>query len=168
MSGVVAAMRRTLLSCTSLARNGLMGLAFSALLPAGSALAAADLGIADAISDWLDLNHQEFAVLATAMALLGFSVVSAILLMRNRTRAARNESKLRAEINELTSQTDRLSALLFAEPQVLVSWPAGDDRPRISGDISLLLPEYALQHSPHRVLAFGSWLPPEPALQMDR
>ncbi len=167
MSGVVAAMRRTLLSCTSLARNGLMGLAFSALWPAGSARAA-DVAITEALADWLDLNHQEFAVLATAMALLGFSVLSAILLMRNRIRAARNESKLRAEINELTSQTDRLSALLFAEPQVLVSWPAGDDRPRISGDISLLLPEYALQHSPQRVLAFGSWLSPEPALQMDR
>jgi signal transduction histidine kinase len=167
MSGVVAAMRRTLLSCTSLARNGLMGLAFSALWPAGSARAA-DIAIAETLADWLDLNHQEFAVLATAMALLGFSVLSAILLMRNRTRAARNESKLRSEINELTSQTDRLSALLFAEPQVLVSWPAGDDRPRISGDISLLLPEYALQQSPQRVLAFGSWLSPEPALQMDR
>ena len=166
MSGVVATLRRTLLSCTSLARNGLMGLAFSALLPAGPA-AAADFAIGDAIAEWLDLNHQEFAVLATAMALLGFSVVSAILLMRNRTRAARAEAKLRAEINELTAQTDRLSALLFAEPQVLISWPAGDDRPRISGDISLLLPE-GLQQSPQRVLAFGSWLPPEPALQMDR
>jgi signal transduction histidine kinase len=164
MLGVVAAMRRTLLSCTSQARNGLIGLAFSALLPAGSAFAA-DLGITEAISDWLDLNHQEFAVLATAFALLGFSVVSAILLMRNRTRAARNESKLRAQINELTAQTDRLSALLFAEPQVLISWPAGGDRPRIGGDISLLLPE---GQSPQRVLAFGSWLPPDPALQMDR
>ncbi|MGQ0681168.1 PAS-domain containing protein [Bradyrhizobium sp.] len=166
MSGVVATMRRTLLSCTSLARNGLTGLAFSVLLPAASA-SAAEIAISEAIADWLDLNHQEFAVLATAMALLGFSVVSAILLMRNRTRAARNESKLRAEINELASQTDRLSALLFAEPQVLISWPAGDDRPRISGDISLLVPE-GLQQSPQRILAFGAWLPPEPALQMDR
>ena len=159
-------MRRTLLSCTSLARNGLIGLVFSSLLPARVA-AAADAAIADAIADWLDLSHQEFAVLATAMALLGFSVVSAILLMRNRTRAATNEAKLRAQINELTAQTDRLSALLFAEPQVLISWPAGDDRPRISGDIALLLPE-ALQQSPHRILAFGTWLPPEPALQIDR
>lgn len=159
-------MRRTLLSCTSLARNGLIGLAFSWLLPAGTA-AAADLAITDALAAWLDLNHQEFAVLATAMALLGFSVVSAILLMRNRTRAASNEAKLRVQINELTAQTDRLSALLFAEPQVLISWPAGDDRPRISGDFSLLLPE-GLQQSPQRVLAFGSWLPAESALQMDR
>ena len=166
MSGVVATLRRTLLSCTSLARNGLTGLAFSVLLPGASAFAA-EIAITEAIADWLDLNHQEFAVLATAMALLGFSVVSAILLMRNRTRAAQNESKLRAEINELTAQTDRLSALLFAEPQVLISWPAGDDRPRISGDVSMLMPE-GLQQSRQRILAFGAWLPPEPALQMDR
>src|SRR4030095_5080187 len=116
----------------------LMGLAFSALLPAGSALAA-DLGIADAISDWLDLHHPGIAVLATAFALLGFSVVSAILLMRNRTRAARNENKLRAQINELTAQTDRLSALLFAEPPVLISWAAGGDPPRIGGGDSLFV-----------------------------
>ena len=36
------------------------------------------------MSVWFDLNHQEFAVLATALALLGFSVVAAILLMRTR------------------------------------------------------------------------------------
>src|SRR5207253_8833044 len=32
---------------------------------------------------------------------------------------------------------------------------------------SLLMPD-SLQQSPQRVLAFGSWLPPEPALQIDR
>jgi signal transduction histidine kinase len=162
MSGVVAAMRRTLLSCTSLARNGLIALA-ATLFPGGTA-SASGLSLAEAVSA---LNHQEFAVLTTALALLGFSVVAAILLMRNRTRAARNESKLKSEIDELQAQTDRLRALLFAEPQVLISWPAGEDRPRISGDISLLLPPDQ-QQTPQRILAFGTWLPPEPALQIDR
>ena len=60
-----------------------------------------------------------------------------------------------------------MRALLFAEPQVLISWAAGDNRPQISGDISLLLPQDAAQASPQRILAFGTWLPPEPALQMD-
>src|SRR3954454_9760500 len=103
MSGVVAAMRRNLLSCTSLARHGLSGLVTSVLLPFGPA-AAADIAIADAISAWLDLNHQEFAVLTTALALLGFSVVAAILLMRPRLRALRNETRLRAEIRGLEAQ----------------------------------------------------------------
>src|SRR6202008_4816199 len=43
----------------------------------------------------------------------------------------------------------------------------GDNRPQISGDTSLLLPQDSQHQSPQRILAFGTWLPPEPALQMD-
>src|ERR1700756_2007917 len=164
MSGVIVAMRRTLLSCTSLARNGLilLGVNLASIVP----VRAGDLPLLDAISADLGLNRQEFAVLTTALALLGFSVVAAILLMRTRVRAASNEARLRADIGELQLQADRFRALLFAEPQVLISWAAGDNRPGISGDTSLLMPQET-QHQPQRILAFGTWLPPEPALQMD-
>src|SRR3984885_71034 len=131
MSGVIVAMRRTLLSCTSLARNGLIALvpaAFGAIAPAK----AADL--LDVISTTLDLNRQEFAALTTALTLLGFSVVAAILSMRTRLRAASNEARLRADIAALQVQADRFRALLFAEPQILISWAAGDNRPEIAGD----------------------------------
>src|SRR5260363_134459 len=163
MSGVVAAMRRTLLSCTSLARDGMLGLAMSALLPARSSFAAEGL-VAQAMSEHFGFNHQEVAVLATSFALVGFSVVAAILLMRTRLRATRNEQQLQSEITDLQAQSDRLRALLFVEPQVLISWAAGDNRPQISGDISLVMSQ---EGSPQRILAFGTWLPPEPALQMD-
>ncbi len=162
MSGVIVAMRRTLLSCTSLARNGLIVLAALALLPAGPA-AAADLTVLGALSIFFDLNRQEIAVLTTALALLGFSVVAAILLMHARVRAAKNEAELLVDIGQLQIQADRYRALLFAEPQILIAWAAGDNRPQISGDVSLLAPP----ESPQRILAFGTWLPPEPALQMD-
>ena len=105
-------------------------------------------------------------MLATALAVLGFSVVAAILLMRTRVRAANNEARLRSELRGLQVEADRFRALLFAEPQVLISWAAGDNRPQISGDISLLMPQEA-QQPPQRILAFGTWLSPEPALQMD-
>jgi signal transduction histidine kinase len=119
--------------------------------------------LSHAISAVFDFNRQEVAVLTTALALLGFSVVAAILLMHHRVRAARAEGKLRSEIRDLQVQADSYRALLFAEPQILISWDAGGNRPRISGDTSLLLS----QDSPQRILAFGSWLPPEAALQMD-
>src|SRR6202035_4194031 len=164
MSGVIVAMRRTLLSCTSLARNGLIGLGIAALLSTTPAHAG-DLPLLQAISGYLNLNRQEFAVLTTALALLGFTVVAAILLMRTRVGAAKNEARLRADIGELQVQADRFRALLFAEPQVLISWAAGDNRPEIAGDTSLLMPQESQQ--PQRILAFGTWLPPEPALQMD-
>jgi signal transduction histidine kinase len=165
MSGVIVAMRRTLLSCTSLARHALTSLG-STMVWAKPA-DAGDLAPVDALSVVADLNRQEIAVLATALALLGFSVVAAILLMRSRLRAARNEARLRADIQDLQFQADRFRALLFAEPQILISWAAGDSRPQISGDTSLLLPHDNRQSQPQRVLAFGTWLPPEPALQMD-
>jgi signal transduction histidine kinase len=160
MSGVIVAIRRTLLSCTSLARNGLIGMAAALLPPAGSARAG-DSALVDVV---FDVSRQEVAVLTTALSLLGFSVVAAILLMRNGVRAAKSEAKLRGEISFLQTQADRYRALLFAEPQILISWAAGGNRPQISGDTSLLVQQGG---SSQRILAFGTWLPPEPALQLD-
>ena len=156
MSGVIVAMRRTLLSCTCLARDGLMALGVTPLLIAPAA--AGELPLLHVIAG--SFNRQEIAVLATALALLGFSVLAAILLMRTRLRAARSEARLRADIGELQVQADRFRALLFAEPQILISWAAGDNRPQISGDTALLMPQEAQQHQPQRILAFGTWLPP--------
>jgi signal transduction histidine kinase len=165
MSGVIVAMRRTLLSCTSLARNGLIGLGIT--LASNVPAHAGDSPLMNAIAILFDFNHQEIAVLTTALALLVFSVVSAILLMHTRVRAAKSEARLHADIQNLQIQADRFRALLFAEPQILISWAAGDNRPQISGDTSLLMPQDAQQYQPQRILAFGTWLPPEPALQMD-
>jgi signal transduction histidine kinase len=166
MSDVIAAMRRTLLSCTSLVRDGIVGVAVSIWSASAPAYAGDLNSFENALATFFDLNRQEVAVLATALAVLGFSVVAAILLMRTRVRAANNEARLRSELRSLQVEADRFRALLFAEPQVLVSWAAGDNRPQISGDISLLVPQDA-QQSPQRILAFGTWLSPEPALQMD-
>ncbi len=165
MSGVIMAMRRTLLSCTSLARNGLIALGATPVLVAPAR--ASELALLHELSTFFDFNRQEIAVLATSLALLGFSVVAAILLMRTRVRAAKSEARLRSDIGDLQAQADRFRALLFAEPQILISWAAGDSRPQISGDTALLLPQEAQQFQPQRILAFGTWLPPEPALQMD-
>ncbi|MFL6818145.1 MAG: PAS-domain containing protein [Bradyrhizobium sp.] len=163
MSGVIGAMRRTLLSCALVARHGL-----ATLVPAAfSAAAAGELTMVDAVSNHFDLNRPEIVVLTTALTLLGFSVVAAMLLMRTRVRAAANEARLRAEVGELQIQADRFRALLFAEPQVVISWAAGENRPQISGDIALLISPESQPHQPQRILAFGTWLPPEPALQMD-
>ncbi|HZD29901.1 MAG TPA: PAS-domain containing protein, partial [Xanthobacteraceae bacterium] len=146
-------------------RDGLIALGATAVLVAPAR--ASELTVLHEISTFFDFNRQEIAVLATALALLGFSVVSAILLMRTRIRAAKGEARLRSEIAELQAQADRFRALLFAEPQILISWPAGDNRPQISGDTALLMPQESPQFQPQRILAFGTWLPPEPALQMD-
>jgi signal transduction histidine kinase len=171
MSGVIAAIRRTWLSCTSLVRDGIAGAGATALMaiaPARAEGAGPDLGVVErAFATLFDLDRQEIAALTLALAVLGFSVVAAILLMRARVGAAQNEARLRSDIQGLQAEADRFRALLFAEPQVLVSWAAGDTRPQISGDTLLVMSKSAQNHSPQRILAFGTWLPPEPALQMD-
>ena len=148
-----------MLSCTSLAVGGTLGVA--AISPARAQ------GVGRSLIDYLDLDRQEFVVLVIAAAVLGFSVFAAIMLMRTRVRAAAMEATLRANVQRLQADADQFRALLFAEPQVLISWPAGDNRPQISGDVSLLIPFDAATQSAQRILAFGAWLPPEPALQMD-
>ncbi len=163
MSGVIVVMRRTLLSCTSLARVGRLSLAATVLAPVDAAFAGDGMP-ADVIANLIELSRQDVAVMTAALALLGFSVVAAIALVRTRIRAGRKEARLRTDIAELQLQADRYRALLFAEPQILIAWPAGGHRPQISGDTSLLVPA----DQPQRILAFGTWLPSEPALQLDR
>jgi signal transduction histidine kinase len=167
MSGVTAAMRRTLLSGTSLVRDGLAGAGAAMLLMASPAKASDLTPLARSLTALSELDQGSMAAMTVALGVLGFSVVAAILLMRTRIRAAANEARLKSDIQTLQAEADRYRALLFAEPQVLISWAAGDDRPQISGDVALLMPQDARFHPPQRILAFGTWLPPEPALQMD-
>ena len=88
MSGVVAAMRRNLLSCTSLARHGLIALA-TALTALPEPALAGELAVTRAISAWLDLNQQEFAAL-TASLLFGSRAPRGTLTMATRMLGARD------------------------------------------------------------------------------
>lgn len=166
MSGVIEGMRRTLLSCTSIVRGGAVGLGAAALFGIAPAFARDDV-FQNALTLLAAIDRQEIAALSVAAAVLGFSVVAAILLMRTRLRAAHIESRLLSDNQALQLEADRFRALLFAEPQVLISWAAGEDRPDISGDVAMLMPQGADPFNPQRLLAFGSWLLPEQALAMD-
>jgi signal transduction histidine kinase len=111
------------------------------------------------------LDRPELAASALAFAILGFSVFSALLLMRTRTRAAQTELQLRDKIHLLQQEADRNNSVLMSEPQIVVAWRAGDDIPQVAGDTSLLISNGG---PPQRILAFGSWLAPEPSLRLER
>jgi signal transduction histidine kinase len=164
MGGTILAVRRTLASCISPRIPASLSLSLPLTLAPHAAIAQENPAFDRLLAALGDLDRQEFAAIALALAILGFSVVSAILLMRTRTRAVENELRLRTEIQSLQAENDRSNALLLSEPQVVVSWRAGDDRPQIAGDTSLLL----APSSPQRVLAFGTWLAPEPSLRLER
>ena len=56
-------------------------------------------------------------MLATALALLGFSVVAAILLMRTRVRAAQSEARLRADIRTCRSRPTAFARCCSPNPR---------------------------------------------------
>ena len=109
------------------------------------------------------IDRHEIAVFVLLVGLLLFAVVTAILLVRTRARSARLEASSHDEIATLRAELDRANALLASEPQVMVDWPPASDEPSIEGD-----PAVVGVSAPHRVLAFGSWLPAPKASAMEQ
>jgi signal transduction histidine kinase len=110
------------------------------------------------------LDRHEIAALALTLGILCFAVVTAILLVRTRRRLADVEIAARDESIASKAAIDRAYALLLSEPQILIAWPAAAEEPEIIGDPALVTDS----NTPHRVLAFGTWLEPEPASNMER
>ena len=109
------------------------------------------------------IDRHEIAAIVLLAGLLLFAVVTAILLLRTRSRLARLEVSAHDEVAALRSDLDRANALLLSEPQVMVDWPAASDKPTIEGD-----PALVGASASHRVLAFGSWLDPQRAAAMEQ
>jgi len=109
-----------------------------------------------------NVSRPEVATLTLTLGLLCFAVLTAITLVRTRARAARSDSAARDEMAILRAETERMRALLLAEPQVLIAWSATDQAPEIVGDTALIAPG-ALAG---RVLDFGTWLEPGVARDM--
>ncbi len=107
---------------------------------------------------------HEATALALTLGVLLVAVTSSIALVRTRMRAAAAEARFRDEIVRLHAEADRVNTLLLSEPQILISWSAGDNEPDIVGDTSLV----TSGSTPLRALAFGSWLDPEQAQAMEK
>jgi signal transduction histidine kinase len=108
------------------------------------------------------IDQHALAFMALVLGVVLFAVVTAIMLVRSRARAARLETWSRDEIGRLRDEIDRANALMLSEPQVVVDWPAGSDEPGIDGDAAALGVS-----APHRTLAFGSWLDAAKAAAME-
>ena len=107
------------------------------------------------------LGYGQTATVTLLLNLAWFAVLACVLL-RQRRALSDGEHLAREERSALRAECDRLKALLTAEPQVLIAWAAGAEIPEIIGDSALIL-----QGEAQRVLAFGSWLDPASAQQID-
>ncbi len=109
------------------------------------------------------MSRQEIVALTLTLGLLGFTVLATVMMMRARKTVDRIETSSRDDIAAMHNDIDRLKALLLSEPQVLVAWAAGADRPEILGDTGIVVPGAVAE----RVLAFGSWLDAVAAQRME-
>ncbi len=129
-----------------------------AAIPASPSL---DIGI---LTFFTSLGYPEIAGFALLAGVICFAVVSAIMLVRVRMRAAAADSGRREEIAALRAAVDRANALLLSEPQVLIAWPIADEVPEIIGDAGAIAPvERELG-----ILAFRTWLEPAEAAAIER
>ncbi len=123
------------------------------------------LGVIDVVHRGIAaFGRQEIATLTLTLGLLCFAILATIVLVRTRAHADRFETAARDETREMHAELERLRALLLSEPEVLVAWAAGTDRPEIRGDTALIVPGGVAE----RVLAFGSWLEPAAAQRMEQ
>jgi signal transduction histidine kinase len=116
------------------------------------------------VSAFALLDRQEIAALALTLGILCFAVVTAVLLVRTRRRLVEVEASARDESLAAKAAIDRFKGLILSEPQILIAWAAAADQPEIIGDPALVIGGEA----PHRPLAFGTWLEPDAARDMER
>jgi signal transduction histidine kinase len=156
------------LRASSARSGGFCAVALSALLtsdPSHAAGTAQGASSFDAYaSALLSLNRHDLAALALTLGILCFAVVTAILLVRTRARLAEVEASAHDEAVASKAAIDRAYALLLSEPQILVAWAATADEPEIIGDATLV----SGAQTPAPVLAFGTWLEPDIARDMER
>ena len=127
-----------------------------------TAQVAADVSAAAALFDAGALDRFAGTALALIVGGTFFAAITAVMLLRVRSRAQRAEADARAEILQLKSELDRANALLLSEPQVIAVWTK-EDEPEIVGDPGIA----NSTGSPRRILAFGTWLEPEKAQAME-
>ena len=132
--------------------------AITAMAPAGLAHAAlTPVSLASIIE-----NHSE-ATLSIFVVLAVFSVVTSFLYVRERDKWGGQARVYEDEITRLRSEADRAQLLLASDVQIIVTWNPANDEPLIDGDHVALTGT----NNPRRVLAFGTWLPPNDARIME-
>lgn len=116
--------------------------------------------------EWLGpLPSELLSTGALSMILAGltvFATTTSLVYIRERTRWQRREAELASELEAARGQQDRLSALIAADPQVIVSWNGRSAAPVFEGDSGFLgAPGATL------ALAYGAWATPADAKRLE-
>jgi len=101
---------------------------------------------------------------ALSFGLALFSAFLALAYISERKSWRRREIELGDKLEQTRAQRDRAEIFLSADQQVFVAWDGPSGEPDIEGSPQLLVDA----SSPRRFLAFGSWLTPPDAVELER
>ena len=97
-----------------------------------------------------------------ALGVAGCGIAAFVHTLRRRGAGERARRALQ-ELAGARAALDRANAFLALDRQLMIAWGAPGEEPEIFGDLSLTADPAA----PRSPLAFGAWLAPEPASQLE-
>ncbi|MCX5494928.1 ATP-binding protein [Kaistia dalseonensis] len=109
-------------------------------------------------------DANRIVTVSALVGVLGFSLLSVIALLRSRNRAEHDNLALRLHLADLQARADRAEALVNADDQRLVAWSAPEEPPLVVGRLPKLC---GAPEDRAAFLAFGTWLVPSAASQLD-
>lgn len=109
-------------------------------------------------------DSQGLVGFSAFVALVLISTCTTLLHLMGRRRWTTRESLLVGELTNTRAKLDRAQVFLSAEPQIIIAWGTSTGEPDIEGDLSLVTETPVAR----RILGFGSWLPREPAQELER
>src|SRR5690606_7345052 len=110
------------------------------------------------------VNTLDVVQLSLFVGITGAAMLSALLLIRERTRTAAENVQLRGRVAELDTALQRADALLNLRDQRVLVWFGDDRKPDLIGAL-------ATGEAPEdraTFLAFGKWLEPRSAARLER
>jgi signal transduction histidine kinase len=112
----------------------------------------------------LSVGTSEVIQLALFAGITGAAMISALLLIRERTRTAAENVKLRDRVAELDAVQQRSDALLNLKDQRVLVWFGDDRKAELVGTLS----DSGVPDDRATFLAFGKWLTPHGAGALER
>jgi signal transduction histidine kinase len=113
----------------------------------------------------LSMGILEVIQLAVFLGITGTAMLSAIWLIRERTRTADENLELRERLAETGAALQRAESLLNLNDQRVVVWMNDSRKPDVVGSLP---PETGAPGERGAFLAFGRWLAPQSAADLER
>jgi hypothetical protein len=142
------------------------GAAISSILAstAGGAFAQSLGAATSALSKVVPTSTVDVIQFAVVAGIMGSAFLSAIWLIRERGRVARENLALRGKIAELNIALRRSEALLNLKDQRIIAWTAAAKKPDLIGSLPA---ESGAPEDRGAFMAFGRWLAPRSATRLE-